>query len=155
MHGVQDSFVGSILMQWAEGGSLDDFIDVRLGKATASPLYAHPGSSRSESRRSSRSDIHVEENPSVPLSRGARIRAFRAMQHASPEERERLRRELSGRGQSNDQEQMKAVHLLSAEEVKSLFRDVVEGLAFLVRPMCHSKGRKPDIILSMKSRFFI
>lgn len=32
--------------------------------------------------------------------------------------------------------QWTAVHLLSAQEVTSLFRDVVEGLAFLVRSDC-------------------
>jgi len=37
-----------------------------------------------------------------------------------------MRREMEQRGQA-----WKAVHLLSAEEVKSLFRDVAEGLAFL------------------------
>lgn len=60
-------------------------------------------------------------------SRSARIRAFRAFQRAPPDERERMRREMEQR--SN---RWKAVHLLSAEEVKSLFRDVAEGLAFLV-----------------------
>jgi hypothetical protein len=60
-------------------------------------------------------------------SRSARIQAFRAFQRAAPGERERMRNEMKQRGQT-----WKAVHLLSAEEVKSLFRDVVEGLAFLV-----------------------
>lgn len=31
----------SVLMQWAEGGSLDDFIDIRLGRRTAHP-HIHP-----------------------------------------------------------------------------------------------------------------
>lgn len=35
-------------------------------------------------------------------------------------------------GTSSGAEKWKAVHLLRAEEVKSLFGDVVEGLAFLV-----------------------
>ncbi|KAI0776388.1 kinase-like domain-containing protein [Irpex lacteus] len=102
-----------VLMQWAEGGSLDDFIDVRMGRASA----GHPTT--------------ANENPSADpdpsaLSRGARIRAFRAMQHAAPEERERLRREMSGlgmRGGRNNVE-WKPIHLLSADEVKSLFKDV-------------------------------
>jgi hypothetical protein len=60
-------------------------------------------------------------------SRSARIRAFRAFQRAAPDEREKMRNEMKQRGET-----WKAVHLLSAEEVKSLFKDVVEGLAFLV-----------------------
>jgi hypothetical protein len=32
------------------------------------------------------------------------------------------------------------VHLLSAEEVKSLFQDVVEGLGFLVSPFSSTGG---------------
>ena len=60
------------------------------------------------------------------------------MQHAPPEERERLRREMAGdsaRAGGSSPTEMKAVHLLSAAEVKSLFQDVVEGLAFLVSPI--------------------
>lgn len=69
------------------------------------------------------------------LSRSARIRAFRAMQRAPPEERERMRREmeeLSGNAKQTGRPSWKAVHLLSAEEIKSLFTDVVRGLGFLV-----------------------
>ena len=114
-------------MQWAEGGSLDDFIDVRLGRG--SPPHLHPASHPTAGNAS------AQEASGQPLSRGARIRAFRAMQHASPEEREKMRREMSGEifGTGNRHAgDWKAVHLLSAEEVKSLFQDVVEGLAFLV-----------------------
>jgi hypothetical protein len=60
-------------------------------------------------------------------SRSARIRAFRAFQHTPPNEREKIYRQMKQRSQT-----WKAVHLLSAEEVKSLFRDVAEGLGFLV-----------------------
>lgn len=120
-------------MQWAEGGSLDDFIDARLGRRTHA--FAHPadaGASAPSSPGGSPSPT-PEANPN---SRSARIRAFRALHRAPPAERERLRRELGlaaesvpgGRGQAD----WKAVHLLSAEEVKSLFEDVVSGLAFLV-----------------------
>ena len=59
-------------------------------------------------------------------SKSARIRAFRAMQKVSPEEREKLK---TGKAR---QETWKPIHLLSATEVLSLFRDVVDGLAFLV-----------------------
>ncbi|KAI0088792.1 kinase-like domain-containing protein [Irpex rosettiformis] len=109
-----------VLMQWAEGGSLDDFIDARMGRTFASlPAGSNEHSS-------------PQPNPSA-YSRAARIRAFRAMQHASPEERERLRREMSGLGMGGGRSNVewKPVHLLSADEVKSLFKDVVEGLAFL------------------------
>ena len=127
----------SVLMQWAEGGSLDDFIDVRLGKASYTHIqHIHPTSSRKRSHGESQEDLNAAQT-STPYSRSARIRAFRAMQRAAPEERERLQRELAeqglmmGRSVSSD---MKAIHLLSATEVKSLFQDVVEGLAFLVSP---------------------
>ena len=108
-------------MQWAEGGSLDDFIDVRMGRTSAT----HPPESNES----------PSPEPISAYSRGARIRAFRAMQHASPEERERLRREMSGigmHGSGRNRMEWKPVHLLSADEIKSLFKDVVEGLAFLV-----------------------
>ncbi|PSR71430.1 hypothetical protein PHLCEN_2v12697 [Hermanssonia centrifuga] len=118
----------SVLMQWAEGGSLDDFIDVRQGRAHQFPqARADPSTPTSGTNQ-------AEEN-TAPYSRGARIRAFRALQHAPPEERERLRKEMERRElrpNSRDHQDWKAVHLLSAEEVKSLFKDVVEGLAFLV-----------------------
>ncbi|TFY82901.1 hypothetical protein EWM64_g1112 [Hericium alpestre] len=55
-------------------------------------------------------------------------------EHAAPEERERIREQLgmsSGSNVSRNKADWKAVHLLSAEEVKSLFSDVVEGLGFL------------------------
>lgn len=46
-----------------------------------------------------------------------------------------MRREMDGTdGISRRGPSLKAVHLLSAEEVESLFSDVVEGLAFLVCP---------------------
>jgi len=90
-------------MQWAEGGSLDDFIRARLG----APNNDAPHS------------LSAEEEPQ---SRSARIRAFRAAQ-ARPEIRRAKNNEARGR----------AVHFLSAEEVKSIFNDVVEGLGFLVR----------------------
>ena len=88
-----------------------------------------------------------------PLSRSARIRAFRAFQHATPEEKERMRGNwvgggAAGAGGGTDGDnsaaaaaarrrgggggEWTAVHLLSADEVKSLFKDVVEGLRFLV-----------------------
>ncbi|KAF9236044.1 kinase-like protein [Melanogaster broomeanus] len=100
-----------VLMQWAEGGSLDDFIDVRLGRPTRLPHM------RSATPSPSTSEI---QSPS------ARIRAFRAMKRAPPEERE-----APANGGRTTGPILKAVHLLSVEEVKSLFSDVVEGLAFL------------------------
>jgi hypothetical protein len=62
------------------------------------------------------------ESSSARSSRSARIQAFRAFQRASPDDRRRMRQG----------EKLKAVHLLSAEEVKSLFEDIVHGLGFLV-----------------------
>lgn len=129
-------------MQWAEGGSLDDFIDARLGRRAA-PHLAHlnGGAARatsvsSESLSPSPQPDSAEADaspPPAPYSRTARIRAFRAMQRASPAEKERLRRELGlGGGRGHGPADWKAVHLLSAEEVKGLFGDVVAGIAFLV-----------------------
>ncbi|GJE86683.1 serine/threonine protein kinase-like protein [Phanerochaete sordida] len=111
-----------MLMQWAEGGSLDDFIDVRLGRASPGRIaHLHPVSTPVPGA----SDGPA---PSNPLSRSARIRAFRAMQKATPEERERLRQEMN-------------------EEVKSLFMDVVEGLAFLHEKSILHLDLKPGNVL--------
>ena len=95
-----------------------------------------------------RDDVRQQSTPQDPLSRSARIRAFRAFQHATPEEKERMRGNwvggTAGGGGSNGDNsgaaggtrggggEWTAVHLLSADEVKSLFKDVVEGLRFLV-----------------------
>jgi len=96
-----------ILMQWAEGGSLDDYIDARLGRP------AHPPTQDDDPS----SDIH---------SRSARIRAFRAMQRAAPSEKQALRAKLNNNGHT-----WTAVHLLSAEEVLSIFGGIAAGLGFL------------------------
>ncbi|KAH9896927.1 kinase-like domain-containing protein [Cubamyces lactineus] len=124
-----------ILMQWAEGGSLDDFIDIRLGRRKPNLPHIHTSASASGSSQSP----SMPSTPDQIQSRSARIRAFRAFQRAPPEERERLRRELglNGNGGLNSESSRKApadwkaVHLLSAEEVHGLFGDVVSGLAFL------------------------
>ncbi|KAH7907633.1 kinase-like protein [Hygrophoropsis aurantiaca] len=118
-----------VLMQWAEGGSLDDFIDVRLGRESRLP---HIKSSLSNPHPHPSSPSATEQTPDIH-SPSARIRAFRAMKRAPPEERERLRREMAERtGESvPSRPSWKAVHLLSAEEVRSLFADVTEGLGFL------------------------
>lgn len=103
-------------MQWAEGGSLDDFIDARLGRSTNSPPLHEETAQRTDGFSSPVSD--------GLRSRSARIRAFRSQQQDKKQNKPRVSKipPLS----------MKAVHLLSAEEVKSLFSDVTEGLAFLV-----------------------
>lgn len=104
--------------------SLDDLIDVRLGRPTRLPHM--------------RSSTPTPESPADIQSPSARIQAFRAMKRAPPEERERLRREMaeSSGGRVAGRSSLKAVHLFSAEEVRSLFSDVVEGLAFLVCGNC-------------------
>ncbi|EDR06625.1 uncharacterized protein LACBIDRAFT_299595 [Laccaria bicolor S238N-H82] len=124
-----------VLMQWAEGGSLDDFIDIRLGRKPSHIHFHAPGSTDADYelgtpappplRRSgtpahtlSASDLH---------SRSARIRAFRAFQRAGGAEGER-QRERETRKRNGE---WTAVHLLSADEVKGLFKDVVAGLGFL------------------------
>ncbi|KAH6901000.1 other/IKS protein kinase [Coprinopsis sp. MPI-PUGE-AT-0042] len=141
-----------VLMQWAEGGSLDDYIDIRQGKKPSHPhihpLPHHNATSRFEPGESV-TDLGMENSPAVNPSisgepeathgRSARIKAFRAFQRANPEERERMLRDGYGGpdrpppGKRNTE--WKSIHLLSAEEIKSLFQDIVEGLGFL-----HSKS---------------
>ncbi|EUC58803.1 kinase [Rhizoctonia solani AG-3 Rhs1AP] len=116
-----------VLMQWAELGSLDDLILQRLGVKAPDR----------------------EPDPSEPPSgeyqtREARIRAFRARavggpSHSSGEVR---RREARRRAR-----EMKAVHLLSAEEIRSLFGDVVAGLAFLHESSFLHLDLKPGNVL--------
>ncbi|KAJ4477160.1 kinase-like domain-containing protein [Lentinula aciculospora] len=128
-----------VLMQWADGGSLDDYIDVRLGREPRHGQFL-PNPYQSESIDPlNTGNIPVlngeHEEPDLH-SRSARIRAFRAFQRASPYEKERIRKELQfqqsqSTNATGEQQTWTPVHLLSAEEVHSLFRDVVEGLAFL------------------------
>ncbi|KAF8914692.1 kinase-like domain-containing protein [Mucidula mucida] len=123
-----------ILMQWAEGGSLDDFIDVRLGRET----HAHI----------SPSSPGANTDPDL-LSRSARIRAYKMYQRASPEEKERLRRRMDGGASSKYRQTWTAVHLLSPEEAKSLFGDVVEGLAFLhAKSILHLDLKPGNVLLT-------
>ncbi|KAI0076545.1 kinase-like protein [Panus rudis PR-1116 ss-1] len=169
-----------VLMQWAEGGSLDDYIDIRLGRPPPAHIinhqhnhdlsnhknaHNHHASSSSPSQPSSHLNAHPSSHTHITSNNGhynnnhynnhdrnhhnsngaatsvqqegpiqtrsGRIRAFRQMQKAPPEEKERIKRELAmspGGGGANT---WFPVHLLSAEEVKSLFEDVVNGLAFL------------------------
>ncbi|KAK7046586.1 Other/IKS protein kinase [Favolaschia claudopus] len=136
-----------VLMQWAEGGSLDDFIDVRLGRGSHH-IHIHPGVQLSSSDDASLPQTPAAAPPTPDqLSRSARIRAFRAFQRAPPEERERIRGELASRNRRNGPATWTAVHLLSAEEVKSLFQDVVEGLAFLHNKSILHLDLKPGNVL--------
>ncbi|CEL55054.1 putative serine/threonine-protein kinase iksA OS=Dictyostelium discoideum GN=iksA PE=3 SV=1 [Rhizoctonia solani AG-1 IB] len=116
-----------VLMQWAELGSLDDLILQRLGVKTADrdPDPSEPPSGEYQTRE-------------------ARIRAFRARAgggpiHTSGEVR---RREARRRAR-----EMKAVHLLSAEEIRSLFGDVAAGLAFLHESSFLHLDLKPGNVL--------
>ncbi|KAJ7243169.1 kinase-like domain-containing protein [Mycena haematopus] len=128
-----------VLMQWAEGGSLDDLLDARLGRGSHH-IHIHPAARLSDaSRPQSAASTADNTQPNAgnspgpdQLSRSARIRAFREFQRAPPEQRERMREELArSRSNGTSSATWTAVHLLSAEEVKSLFQDVVEGLGFL------------------------
>ena len=149
-------------MQWAEGGSLDDLIDTRLGRPTHLPAFppSSPSSPSSPApsspspaspdHQSPQGEHHHTTEHRHQHSRSARIRAFRALQRAPPEDKARLREKLGlgagspGAGAAGGGAAgtgaggtgagaWKAVHLFSAEEVRGLFSDVVEGLAFLVR----------------------
>ena len=124
----------SVLMQWAEGGSLDDFIDIRLGRKP-SHIHIHaPGSTDAgyELGAPAPPPLWRSGNPVHTLSasdlhsRSARIRAFRAFQRTGGAEGEREREKEKRNGEWT------AVHLLSAYEVKGLFKDVVAGLGFVV-----------------------
>ncbi|KAJ7637262.1 kinase-like domain-containing protein [Mycena polygramma] len=123
-----------VLMQWAEGGSLDDFIDVRLGRRSQH-IHIHPEARSDPQTPAPDSNVqpHVDDSPEPDqISRAARIRAFREFQRASPEQRERIREEMArNRARGAQPATWTAVHLLSAEEVISLFRDIVDGLGFL------------------------
>ena len=122
-------------MQWAEGGSLDDYIDIRLGRTSPSPPPPSDGTSHSASTPQPADDVHT---------RAGRIRAFRAMQRAPPAEKERLGAMLGldggeghavdGHGGGGHGGNWRAVHLFSAEEVKGIFGGIVDGLAYLVSP---------------------
>jgi len=151
----------------ANGYSLDDFIDVRLGRKPAHVhmhpyLYAtsqsppvggiseettSPGAERSPALTSP----HSPSTPADLHSRSARIRAFRAYQRAPPEEKEKMKKQMDtvfeGPSGNRGKEEWTAVHLLSADEVKSLFKDVVEGLAFLVRDFALWQDLDTDIFL--------
>ncbi|KAJ7603575.1 kinase-like protein [Roridomyces roridus] len=122
-----------VLMQWAEAGSLDDFIDVRLGRRSPS-IHVHAADQSASDPQTPNGDTPAADHEREQLSRSARIRAFREFQRAPPERQEQMRRTQMARSRSGNGDSPQtwtAVHLLSAEEVQSLFRDVVEGLAFL------------------------
>ncbi|KAJ3894666.1 kinase-like protein [Lentinula edodes] len=162
-----------VLMQWADGGSLDDYIDVRLGREPRhGQFFPNPYQSENMDPLNSSSSVHLNLSdaslsgsssssttlPSAaPLtsdlhSRSARIRAFRAFQRASPQERERIRKETQFQQSTPDigqQQTWTPVHLLSAEEVHSIFRDVVEGLAFLHdRSILHLDLKPGNVLLT-------
>ncbi|KAF4581706.1 putative serine/threonine-protein kinase iks1 [Pleurotus pulmonarius] len=151
-----------VLMEWADGGSLDDFIDARLGRPTKH-IHIHPvtpvartagRNSVPPSRRSSligNSRSHFDHMDSDLHSRSARIRAFRAYQRATPAEKEEMKRqtESSYINGGSRQTTWTPVHLLSAEEVKSLFSDVVSGLAFLHdRSILHLDLKPGNVLLT-------
>lgn len=157
-------------MQWAEGGSLDDFISARLGRSSSYTFAAGDNSdhlfspeassppSRSDSFQSHisaaseqsglRSQATPEGEDTDPLSRAARIRAFREMQRATPEERACLQQEL--RHHLSEEEHgptWMAIHLLSPEEIICLFCDIIEGLTFLHNHSVLHLDLKPGNVL--------
>ncbi|KAG6840398.1 hypothetical protein C0991_006932 [Blastosporella zonata] len=143
-----------VLMQWAEGGSLDDFIDVRLGR-TGQHAHIDPLAQFTFPDTPSTSTSHITPNASMMCpspstgeshSRSARIRAFRQFQHASPDERDRIQREMAG-ARGSKRQSWKAVHLFSAEEVKCLFQDVAVGLDFLHNKSILHLDLKPGNVL--------
>ncbi|KAF8495035.1 kinase-like domain-containing protein [Gautieria morchelliformis] len=112
-----------VLMQWAEGGSLDDFIRARLGVV-------------------SEHSLNGQADDNEPQSRSARIRAFRSAQSRQGHDRaQHQERKKAERG--------RAVHLLSAEEVKSIFNDVVSGLGFLhAKAILHLDLKPGNVLLT-------
>ncbi|KAG8897498.1 putative serine/threonine-protein kinase iks1 [Tulasnella sp. 403] len=114
-----------ILMQWAEGGSLDDFIALRQGRKSV-PHNADNASSPSSEEIQSRS---------------ARIRAFRAQQQHQAEAPDKPR---------EPKRETKAVHLLSGEELRGLFGDIVTGLSFLHdRGILHLDLKPGNVLLTL------
>jgi hypothetical protein len=94
----------SVLMQWAEAGSLDGFLSARLGHSRQQATTSQPDEPKDDTR-------------------SARIRAFKAAKAGGDQ---------GGRSQANSSG-WKTVHYLSPEEISSLMKDIVEGLSFLVR----------------------
>ncbi|KAG8966342.1 putative serine/threonine-protein kinase iks1 [Tulasnella sp. 419] len=114
-----------ILMQWAEGGSLDDYIASRQGmtSGTVAP-----------------NDPKAEPSAEDFISRSDRIRAFREQKKARAESPEAKR---------SKPRETKAVHLLNADELRSLFQDVVTGLAFLHdRSILHLDLKPGNVLLT-------
>jgi hypothetical protein len=109
----------SVLMQWAEAGSLDDFIAARLGYSRSASAGT-PGAG----------DVDADAGSETP---SARIRAFRAARAGA--KAPGLRHGAS----------WKAVHLLGSEEIESLSRDVVEGLYFLVSMCMNARAFEVDV----------
>ncbi|KAG8848868.1 putative serine/threonine-protein kinase iks1 [Tulasnella sp. 330] len=111
-------------MQWAEGGSLDDFIAHRLGRS-ASAFANDPTKQPDEDVKS----------------RSSRIRAFRSQQQKDLKDPSSKTR--------RPPVETKAIHLLSAEELRSLFGDVVTGLAFLHdRSILHLDLKPGNVLLT-------
>lgn len=112
--------------------SLDDFIDARLGKPHSHPGHPH---SHDGSPTPSRNGA---DTPDDARARAARIKAFREAQRARTNANATLLANGSSPSHGDDRAGKRsnapttAVHLLSAEEAKRLFCDVVTGLAFLV-----------------------
>lgn len=115
-----------VLMEWAEGGSLDDLIDARQGKRT---IIAETASGTADD------DANLS-------TRSARIRAFKAAKQSH----------ASGSVNTNGTRQRSSsigVHLLSPEEIKSFFNDIVSGLAFLHdRSILHLDLKLGNVLLT-------
>ncbi|KAF8308195.1 kinase-like protein, partial [Clavulina sp. PMI_390] len=108
-----------VLMQWAEGGSLDDFIASRQGlSASGDPLPSTPVSGA---------------NGAEEMTKAQRIAAFRAR----------------NRKESGKKSTLKAIHLLSADEILHLFSDITSGLAFLHdRAILHLDLKPGNVLLT-------
>ncbi|KAF8325815.1 kinase-like domain-containing protein, partial [Cantharellus anzutake] len=109
-----------ILMQWAEGGSLDDFIAQRRG-ISHGDTYQNSASPESE-------EAH--------MTKAQRIAAFKA-------------RTGAGASGTSRPANLKAVHLLSTDEIVSLLWDITSGLAFLHnRSILHLDLKPGNVLLT-------
>ncbi|KAJ7788408.1 kinase-like protein [Mycena olivaceomarginata] len=128
-----------VLIYLTAFNSLDDFIDVRLGRGSHH-IHINPATRLSDASVPQSGNNQPSSPGPDQLSRSARIRAFRDGSGCGTT---LARNQSSGKSPAT----WTAVHLLSAEEVKTLFHDIVEGLGFLHNKSILHLDLKPGNVL--------